>query len=140
MSEVATKLDLGTLRSDQNAERDGVWREFAPGVEFRIARSGTNEDTKVLRELYGPYEVLLRGGDMDPAIDAKLNAQRIAKSILKDWKGVVVDGVETPFSREAAKDLMLGIYDLREWVMQQASNPTNYRQARRAEAGKDSAG
>jgi len=144
MSEVqeeAKVVDLkAMLSTHQETERNGRVMEFAPGVSFTIARANTPEYQKELRAAYQPYEMLLRGSELDPKIDAKLNAQVIAKTILKGWSGVVFDGKELEFNYQNAVQILLDLPDLREWIWQQANNPVNYRKSRIDAAGKDSAG
>lgn len=136
---VQEKFDLKSTRTDRSLERGGKEVEYYPGVYFTIARANTPAYTKLLRETYGPYELLLRNGDMDPEIDAKLNAKVISRVILMGWRGVVYEGEELPFTTENAQRLLLELPDLRDWIWQQANQASNFRTARMAEAGKGSA-
>lgn len=99
---------------DTDKENDGVWRNitFIPGMSVKISRTGNPDYKKLMRQLYKPYARILRAGkELPQATEDNINTTLIAKSIIRDWKGVPgvnEKGVaaDVPFSVEIAMELL----------------------------------
>ncbi|RLB68696.1 MAG: hypothetical protein DRH08_00125 [Deltaproteobacteria bacterium] len=128
---------LNRTRIDRDAERSGVWKDYAKarGIRVQVARWGNPEHTELLKELS-----LARQPEIQALNDAKraaeaaglpapshedegvlreINAEAMAKTLLKDWSGVTetddADSPEVPYHWEAAyasfMDRELPFYD-----------------------------
>ena len=121
---------------DPKAETEGLWSEFM-GAEFKISSASNSGYQKRLAKMYLPYRRKIEQGKLDPEIGQELIARALAGNILKDWKGVYTsDGKELKFSVDAAKDALQANEDLRDFVLEQASDISNFRTEFKEETAK----
>lgn len=122
-------MDLIELATDPQKETQGTWVAFDSKTRFYIAASGERYQSRV-RELRDPVlKSLPRGEKMPDAIADGIVTQAMADCILLGWEGLMVNGKELPYSRDAAKaalsDPRLRVF--RGWVLDQASQFQNFR-------------
>lgn len=92
---------LTKYRTDQRREEDGVWVDFADGIEFLIARIGNPKYEEYLRKIGKPYRHQMRANIMDSRELEQLSKKAIARHILLDWKNVTdEDGNPLPYTPE----------------------------------------
>ncbi|MCK5603636.1 hypothetical protein KAR91_17250 [Candidatus Pacearchaeota archaeon] len=81
------------FETDTAVERDGVWSEYAPGVEVRIARAGGSNKhfAKVMQRLAKHHRRAIQTESVDPDILRDIFIKAYAQAIIVDWKGFTKD-------------------------------------------------
>ena len=81
------------FETDKSVERDGIWLEYAPGVEIIIARAGgaNKRFAKVMELLSKPYRRALQTNSVDESILLELFVKAYARAIALEWKGFTKD-------------------------------------------------
>jgi hypothetical protein len=76
-----------------DVERDGLWLEYAPGVEIKIARAGgaNKKFATTMKRLAKPHRRAIQTGTVDEDILEGLFRQAYAQTIVLDWKGITKD-------------------------------------------------
>ena len=81
-----------------------------------------------MAKYYKPYAALVQNGGMPEEKSTEISLRVFVESCMLDWKGVQIDGVEVPFSHEAAIKLLKEMPDLADTLMAHASNAANYKE------------
>jgi len=115
------------FETDEKLEQDGV--EFDCGFgSFKLAYAGTIEFQKEYMEQMKPYAEAQARGLLDPKIQVRLLRVVYAKTIVKNWTGVIGrDGKEIPFNEENCVKLFEDLPRLFSMVREWAGNFANYR-------------
>jgi hypothetical protein len=81
------------FETDTAVEREGVWLEYAPGVEIRIARAGGSNQhfTKTLQRLSKPHRRAIQAKVIDDDILQEIGIKAYAEAIVLDWRGITRD-------------------------------------------------
>jgi len=110
---------------DLEAEVNGARLLLGEGLEFCVARWNNPEFTKVLGEELDAY----RGATITPELDRELMNRAIAKTIIKGWKGVELEGQALEYSWDNAFKILAHpqLQDLRAQIVAFAQNVDNYR-------------
>lgn len=112
---------------DPKAETEGMWFDFC-GSQFKISSTSSTSYQKRIAKLYAPHRRKVEQGKLDPEIGKELIATALAGNILVDWKDVLTnDGKQVKFSVEVAKDALMGNEDLRDFILETASDIANFR-------------
>lgn len=77
---------------DPELERQGVWCDFGDGMRVKIARWGNPDFQRLLVALQKPYRFQLDTGTLPPDVDRQIMNELIAKTIIRDWEHVELDG------------------------------------------------
>jgi len=109
-----SSIDIAKIKSsygvDLTKELDGVWHKssFIDGLEFKVAREGNPNHSKLIRKLYKPYRKQVQAGkDLPDSVTDEISAKLIVETLLIDWKGMPsVDGGEVPYSKDEAYSLL----------------------------------
>lgn len=127
-----TKSNLDKVfKSSQNFEKEGIWLEVSSGVSFLIRRFGGYNASKVKASLakhYKPYARLIENGSLPEAKETEIMTRVFVESSMVDWKGIEIDGKDTPFSVDAAIQLLTSLPDLSDTLLAYASDSKNYRE------------
>ncbi len=110
MANTAQKLQSNlfyAFASDLQKENEGSWVPISAEVEVKVARYGNTEFEKVQDEMYKSKKMILealkaKGDTVGYAqVTTTIFAEVIAKTVLKDWKGVTDEkGEEIPYTVE----------------------------------------
>lgn len=111
-------MDIGKLRTDEDAEIHGVWRSLGD-AEFKVARLGNNRYQQYLAKK-------LPEVSDEPTKRDHLVIDAMARFILVDWKNVQLDGEELPYSYENALKV-LEIKDFRTTIQMYSTQDEEYR-------------
>jgi len=112
---------------DSKAESEGLWFDFA-GSQFKISSTSNPEYQKYVTKLQLPHRKKIAQGKLEPEIGVELIAKALAGHVLRDWKDVyTVDGKEVPFDVEIAKTAIMANEDLRDFILDTASDIANFR-------------
>lgn len=81
------------FETDTVVERDGIWIDYAPGVEVRIARAGGSNKhfAKTMQRLAKPHRRAIQTESVDEEVLKELFIKAYAAAIIVDWKGFTKD-------------------------------------------------
>ena len=81
------------FETDTAVERDGIWIDYAPGVEVRIARAGGSNKhfAKTMSRLAKPHRRAIQTESVDDEVLQGLFRKAYAQAIIVDWKGFTKD-------------------------------------------------
>lgn len=81
------------FETDTAVERAGVWLEYAPGVEIRIARAGGSNQhyTKAMQRIAKPHRRAIQTGVIDEQVLNGLFVKAFAEAVVVDWRGITKD-------------------------------------------------
>lgn len=122
-------MDLGQLRTNPQAQEDGVWVEIGEGASLLIGRMNNRKYAKKLTALLKPYERQVQMGTLADDKAEDLLAEAYSFGILLDWKGIEFEGKAVKYSRAKAKQLLLDptLKDFRQLVEDLAGQQKLYR-------------
>lgn len=136
-------MDLSRFKTDTALEDEGVWTtiDASSDAQIRVARIGNRRYRETMARRLKPYRRALRAGTLDDSVTERITAEVLAETVLLDWRGVSADGVPLPYSREAARDLLLdpAYRDFRDLVVELAGELDLYRERDLEAAEKNSA-
>lgn len=121
-------MDLAELALDPDKELKGVWVPFDKQTQCLIARMDNPDFLEMRTALMEPIVAQGKGEISDAEADEVLN-KCIAKTILLDWKGLFMGGVELEYNY----DLCLKILSderfrwFKERVVLESHKQANYR-------------
>lgn len=125
-------------RTDSEAERDGQWIEWAESTQLKIARLGNQAYQNRFQALLKPHRHLRDRGLLPEDVQVEILNKCLAECILVDWKGVVYEGEELPYSVDNALKLLEEFRDFREDVITVAGEQATFRVAEIEESSKNS--
>ncbi len=81
------------FETDTTVEREGIWLEYAPGVEIRIARAGGSNQhfAKTMDRIAKPHRRAIQTGVIDKDVLTDLFVKAYAQAVVVDWKGITKD-------------------------------------------------
>ena len=131
--------------SPEPDKTDGVWtRCKLPGRDGKLIDTGCDLliayalNNPALRHrqaaLTATAQRLAKGRPLNQAEDGDIIRRSAVGTVLKDWKGYVLDGQEVPFSEPAAEKALLASDQLSNFVAGFSGNLDNFRTADPAEA------
>lgn len=120
--------NLRVLKTDSTKESNGVWKEYnSTGVEFLIARAGSDKFDRDVRELRKTHKITSNSTEEERR---RAIAPAIADHILLAWKNLQGDDdVELKPTREMKISILSDpdCKDLVDWILFQASSIDNFR-------------
>lgn len=130
-------LDLNTLAVDVEAAENGKWFPYPGGAEFLICRFNneaadqmrtrlTMENWEVLNPKEGDEVAMAKANEVAEDLDLKV----ICHVILKDWKGVGVEGKALKYTPELGEKYLgdKRFRDLRKFVENNSMRSANWRE------------
>jgi len=95
--------NIESIKTSVEKEIDGVWVDFAMGIQLKIARARNPKYQELLRKLIDPVRVEIRDDKLDIKDLNNIILEVRAKTILLDWKNIEdKDGKDIPYSPEKA--------------------------------------
>jgi len=121
--------------TDSKKEVEGVWVDMDNKTKVLIARVGSKENMRLLRELQKPHTRAINNNSLSTDVLVKMMIELIARTILLGWEGMEEGGDEVPYSYENAKRLLTEYKDFRDNVSAYSNDMTLFRkQEEEAEA------
>ena len=130
-------FDLAKLRTDKDKSENGVWMNVDPEgvVQLKLARIKNPKFMNFMRDRMlsgkagkGASKKIaqLMG---ESAVDEATIVEGIAKFVLLDWKGILEDGKEIPYSQETAERVLADeqYQEFLEIVVEMASDNEAFR-------------
>lgn len=124
-----TNLDK-IFKTDANLEKNGVWFEVTDGVEFLVRPFNVANPrvASAMAAYHKPYARQIEMGTLDPKKSKDITINLFCDSCLADWKGIVIDGVETKYSKESAVKLFGSLPQLFDTLWKYANDFTSYKE------------
>lgn len=118
------------FKTDEHFETDGIWIEYPNKAQIKIRRFGGSNSQKVraiASANFKPYSRQIEMGTLDEKIDKKITITTFVKGCVVDWKNVIIDDVETPYSEEAAIALFISLPELYEHLLKESQKLDNFK-------------
>ena len=90
--------DINSIKTSVDKEENGVWVDFAEGIQLKIARARNPKYQEVLRNLIEPHKKDIRDDKLELEDIEVILLEIRAKTILLDWKNIEEDGKAVPYS------------------------------------------
>lgn len=122
--------------TDRDAERDGVWLDYGSGGRIKIARAGGGNVRyqKRLQAFSKKFRRQIELEILEDEVAEKELADIYASTVVLAFEEVKDrDGSDLPYSREAARKLLLDLPDLFADIRAQATNLALFRELEREE-------
>lgn len=123
-----TSLD-SMFKTDAKKEKEGEWYMVNDEAGFLLRRfSPLNPNYKaaMLRHMK-PHARKLQDNTIDTEKELELGVKTFVDICLVDWKGIEIDGQDTPFSKDAAIKVLTALPDLFRRLEEFASDMANYK-------------
>ena len=121
--------DINLVKTDLKKENEGVWTDFAAGIQLKIARARNPKYSELFRDLIEPHRKDIRNEKLEMEDFADILLQIRARTILLDWRNIEENGVSVPYSPEKAmvyfRDLELK--DFYNFVIAVSENADQYK-------------
>ncbi len=103
-------MELNDIAIDVAKVEEGDWVDNIPDMgtlRLKVRGIDNNDFTKLMRKLMQavPRKKKL-GGNIDPEELDTISAKCLHQTVLIDWDGVIINGAETPYSKDLAKELL----------------------------------
>lgn len=118
MSEEEVGLDLSDkYGTNPKAEITGVWQELGGGAAIKVARLGNKEAVRAYKKIPKAIRIAVDEGILEGTQAEAFLAGYLAENILKDWRGLMVDGKDLPkYDVMEGKKFMIRFRRFRERV------------------------
>lgn len=126
-----TKTNLDKLyKADETSEKSGVWFDMSPTTAFLIKpfRSTNPAFKAALTKHFKPYARQIDNGSLDTKKETEVMAKLFCNACLVDWKGVEINGADTPYSVEAGVKLLTTLPILFEELLALSKDASNYKE------------
>lgn len=122
--------------NNKTGYNNGVWANFQ-GSELLIANTGNIAYQRLVTRLQQPYHKKIERGTLDPNVMKDLLCKSLAEEILLNWRNVIDgEGNDVDYSKEIALSALSANEDLRDFVIDFASNYDNFKEEAIEEAVK----
>ena len=118
-------------KTSSACEKEGIWFEFQDNVAFRIKRLGGDNSKEVEKariKFFKPQTALIEQNLLPIEKEREFSASFFVESCLVDWRGVVIDGKETPFEKDVAIKLLSGLPELLLKLMKFATEMEHFKE------------
>lgn len=126
------------FETDQSVEREGIWLEYAPGVEIKIARAGGSNKrfAKILSRLAKPHRRSIQTDTINGDVLRKMFISAYAQAVVLDWRGITTDiltkneddaGTDLPCNQENVEAVLEALPDLFADIQKASDNIALFR-------------
>ncbi len=125
-----TNLDK-IYKTSEDQEKNGVWFYiFGEDTGFLVrAFKPNNPQVKgAIATHYKPYARQIELGTIEDKKSLEIQVKVFVKACLVDWKGVEIDGKDTPYSPEVAIKFFCELPDLFSTIWAHCNDFKNYRE------------
>lgn len=124
------KSNLDSLfKTDQAVEKTGVWFDISDKTGFLVRPFNANNSAIKAAHArhFKPYAHQIERGTLAIEKEREIYIKIFVGACLIDWKGIEIDGKETPFEKELAVKFLLGLPELFTALMKHAEDFSNYK-------------
>lgn len=118
------KFDLADFKTDTSKETDGVWVDFGGEASFKIASLDNAQFQKSFAAKKAPYDKQRKEMTEDEMKDVMVYC--LSRYIVLDWKNIFEDETQLSYSVEAAERVIGEIVWLRNRIIEEARNISNF--------------
>lgn len=118
-------FDINSLRTNEDKENQGVWRDLGNGAKLLLARLGNAEFSKMFAELTQPYAET--GTKVPVEVQKDISVKCLARTVLLGWEGIYDGEDELEYSYDNAVRVLTEVKDFRELVMKLAGDLDAYK-------------
>lgn len=122
--------NIEKIKTSVEKEVDGVWVDFAMGIQLKIARARNPKYQELLRKLIDPVRVEIRDDKLDIKDFNDIILEVRAKTILLDWKNIEDENGNTiQYSPEKAIEFFKNpeLKDFYKFVVTISENADQYK-------------
>lgn len=132
-------MNIAQLRTDEAKSTNGKWFDFTDGVSFLIAANNNPKHSKALSKIAQQRARAFRKNKGDEA--ERLFIDSLPGNVLLGWKGLkhTVNGeeIEYPYSDENAAHLLKTSREVKDFVVANANDLSNFAADEEAAAASD---
>lgn len=124
------KTNLDSLfDTDPHHEKEGVWLKFSETIGFRIKpfKASNPQVKKAMSTHFKPYARMIENGTLEDRKEREVMAKVFVAASLVDWRGIIIDGQETPFDKELAIKMLTDKEALFEQLFSYAQDFKNFK-------------
>lgn len=122
-------FNLDSLFVDPAVGEQGVWVPCFSGSQLKLAYSESKKYKAFLAKLARQHRLELDDTNEESYdIIQNITATALAEHVLLDWKGVIINGVEAPYTKALGREALLQHPKLREFVVEKAAEPATFRE------------
>ncbi len=123
-------MDLNKIALDDKKVEEGIWVEVDDTTSLLIARIGNKRFNEIMTREQKPLRRAIRNGTVPDSVSEKILIKAMAGAILLDWRGLTLDGVEVPYSKQKCIEILSDtrFRDFREFVLEYANDAEQYRE------------
>lgn len=123
----AKGFDLMSLAPDESMSEEGVWIEFYDDAQLKIAQFQNSKYQAFINLKFKQHKRILDMEDEKAdAMAEKISLEAAARFLLLDWKGIVIDGEEKPYSYKLGMEIMEKVPVLKQEVNDQSRKLFNF--------------
>lgn len=104
---------------------DGIWTSYF-GAKIRIARMNSPAFSNYFNQLLRPHRRQSQQGTLSEEVQKEILCEALAKHVITDWEWTPKGGDNIPFTHDNAVELMKIDVDFQDFVVEFASNLSNY--------------
>lgn len=122
-------FDRSRKLRDREAESKGAWMTYDESTKFLIARRNNPQYKNFISMKFRENEkVITSKSNVSHAneLSERFMLEGLAKFIVKDWKGVLDNKVEIPYSWEVALEMLEEHDDLKDMIEEFADSRDNF--------------
>lgn len=125
-------MDLREYKTDPQLEEEGKEIRVDATTTITIARFNNPAFRKMQERISEPYLKVVGRGKISDEQAGKILSRCMAKHMIKGWSGLMLDGVEIPYSEEKCLEILLDptLNDFKEQVLLESQRIENYREER----------
>lgn len=123
-------FDINQMRTNRDAENEGVWIDYEGGLRLKIARLQNEAHEQFMLEKRRQVQTKKRVGadaDISRAVIKELTIESMARHILLDWDNMVEGGKRIEYSVEEATRLLTEVPEFYRLVEEESMNIENFR-------------
>lgn len=125
------KTNLDSLfKTSKDLEKNGVWFDINEETGFLLRPfKSTNPRVKAaMARYFKPYARQIENDALPQEKEREININLFMDVCLVDWKGVMIDGVDTPYTREAGQKIFTELPELFDSLWKHAHDFKNYKE------------
>lgn len=119
-------FDINSLKTSEDLENKGVWRDLGNGAKVLIARLGNEAFKTKFNELVQPYTET--GMKVPTDVQLEITVKCMSTTMLLGWEGIYDGEEELPYSVENAARVLTEIKDFRELILKLSGDLDSYKE------------
>lgn len=119
---------IESLITDAKLEIEGTWRPYKEDSEVKVARWKNEEFSKLMRKKFKEKRHIIEADDETSVkVLKQITAEVMAQTILKDVRGMTMNGEPLVYTPAIGLELFKRIEDFQEDIKEMAEEDASYR-------------